>query len=197
MLRLQPNRALKLAKKLKLVVTLKRIPPVSSFEHADDARYQLFIKTLWQGIYQNSTGYTVVLVPSYFDFVRLKTYLKEKNAQVAMISEYTDKKECHRQRTMYEMKEKPVLLITERALVFQKIRVRFARNVVLYSIPESPDTIDDFLPEMMDVAYWDTILKHRLNLLKQRAGSREEALTSTELAKQCQAAIREGVTANT
>ena len=52
------------------------------------------MKTLWQGIYQNCTGYTVLLVPSYFDFIRLKNYFKSKNAQVAMISEYTAKKEA-------------------------------------------------------------------------------------------------------
>ena len=79
---------------------------------------------------------------------------------------------------MYEMGEKPVLMITERAIVFQKIRVRFARNVVLYSLPESPDTLEDNLTEMMNLGYWDTILKHRLNGLKQRAASKEEAMTS-------------------
>jgi U3 small nucleolar RNA-associated protein 25 len=105
----------------------------------------------------------VLLVPSYFDFVRLKTYFKGKNALVAMISEYTDKKEAQRLRTLYEMKELPVLMITERALVFQKIKVRFARNLVLYAIPESPDIIDDNFREMLNLAYWETILKHRLN----------------------------------
>ena len=65
------------------------------------------------------------------------------------------------------MKEKPVLMITERALVFQKIRVRFARNVILYSIPESSDTIEDNIPDMMNLDYWDKILRHRLNKLKQ------------------------------
>lgn len=144
-------------------MTLKRIPPVESFEHADESRYQLFIKTLWQSIYSECTGYTVLLVPSYFDFVRLKTYFKGKNALVAMISEYTDKKEAQRLRTLYEMKELPVLMITERALVFQKIKVRFARNLVLYAIPESPDIIDDNFREMLNLAYWETILKHRLN----------------------------------
>jgi len=35
-----------------------------------------------------------------------------------MVSEYTDKKQAQRLRTMYEQKELPVLMITERALVF-------------------------------------------------------------------------------
>ena len=69
---------------------------MASFEHADDSRYQLFVKTLWQGIYVDCSGYTVLLVPSYFDFVRLRTYFRGKNAQVAMISEYTERKECQR-----------------------------------------------------------------------------------------------------
>lgn len=102
-----------------------------------------------------------------------------------MISEYTDKKEAQRLRTLYEMKELPVLMITERALVFQKIKVRFARNLVLYSIPESPDIIDDNFREMLDLSYWETILKHRLNQLKQLAASKEEPMTGEQLAEKC------------
>ena len=140
--RLQTNRAQAVARDLKLSLTLKRIPPVASFEHADEARYQLFVKTLWNDIYQNCNGYTVILVPSYFDFVRLRSYIRDKNQNVAMISEYSEKKECQRLRSLYEMKEAPILMITERALVFQKIRVRFARNMILYAMPESPDIIE-------------------------------------------------------
>ena len=92
--RVQENRALELAKELKLTVTLKRIPPVASIEHADDARFSLFIKTLWQPIYEESNGYTLIFVPSYFDYVRLKNHIKGKNQQVAMVCEYTEKREC-------------------------------------------------------------------------------------------------------
>lgn len=77
---------------------------MTSFEQSADSRFNLFTKTLWQGIYEDCEGYTVVLVPQYFDFIRLKQYLKAKNAQVAMISEYTPTKECHRERQMYESK---------------------------------------------------------------------------------------------
>ena len=98
---------------------MKKIPPVQSFEHADGSRFTLFTKTLWSSIYDDNTvGYTVLLVPSYFDYIKLKTFFKSRNAQVAMICEYTDKKECQRLRTCYENKEMPVMMITERALVF-------------------------------------------------------------------------------
>ena len=78
--------------------------------------------------------------------------------------------------------------------------MRFARNIVLYAIPESPDTIDDNLPEMLNKEYWDTILKHRLNDLKQRATTRnkdaDNALTSEQMVDKCKQVVREGRTAN-
>ena len=80
-------------------------------------------------------------------------------------------------RTVYEMKEAPVMMITERALVFQKIRVRFARNVILYSIPESPDIIESSIPDMMQLDQWPMILKHRLNRLKLQATSKENKMS--------------------
>lgn len=143
---MQPNRAKRLAKALDLQLTLRRLPQVASIDLVDDCRFNLFSRQLWKGIYdevsEEQSGYTVLLVPQYFDFVKIKTFFKRRNAQVAMISEYTDKKEAQRLRSLYEQKEVPVLMITERALVFEKIRLRFCRNLVLYSIPESPDIID-------------------------------------------------------
>lgn len=57
--------------------------------------------------------------------------------------------------------------------------------MILYSLPESPDTIEDELPGMLNINYWETILKHRLNRLKLRAASKEEPMTSEELALKC------------
>ena len=91
---------------------------MSSIGHVDEARFSLFTKILWKGIYENTQGYTVIIVPSYFDYVKLKGFMSERNQSVAMISEYTDKKMCQRLRTSFEMRETDVLIITERALVF-------------------------------------------------------------------------------
>ena len=71
---------------------------MTSYEHASEARFKFFTRKLWDGLYQGSKGYTVVVVPHYFDFVRLRTFIKSKNAQVAMISEYSEKKSCQRAR---------------------------------------------------------------------------------------------------
>lgn len=95
---LEPNRAKRLARALKLQITFKRLPSVKSIEHVDEARFNLFTKQLWKGIYDDvpseQAGYTVLLVPQYFDYVKLKAFFKRRNAQVAVISEYTEKREA-------------------------------------------------------------------------------------------------------
>jgi len=54
-------------------------------------------------------------------------------------------------------------MITERAIVFDKITLRYARNVVMYSLPESPDTFTDVLCEITNADNWKVIMKLRLN----------------------------------
>ena len=113
-------------------------------------------------------------MPSYLDFVRLRTFFRNKNAQVAFISEYSEKKDCQRSRHAYETKEKPVLMVTERAIIFDKIKLRYARNVVMYGLPESPETFTDVLCEITREENWDAVMKVRLNLLKHQGKAKEE-----------------------
>lgn len=79
-------------------------------------------------------------------------------------------------------------MVTERALVFEKIRIRFCRNLVLYAIPESPDIIDS-IEDMMRVEAWDKILEHRLRILKTKAGSKNSEITSEKLVDECKKVV--------
>ena len=60
------------------------------------------------------------------------------------------------------MGTKPVLVITERAIVFQKIRLRYARQIVMYGLPESPDTLEA-LSNLFLSSNWKPLLSLRLN----------------------------------
>lgn len=155
-------------------MTLRRLPNVESFEHIDDARFSFFTKKIWDQLYEGNQGYTVLFVQSYFDFVRLRTFFKNKNAQVAFISEYSEKKDCQRSRHQYETGERPILMVTERAIVFDKITLRYARNVVMYSLPESPDTFTDVLCEITNSENWKVIMKLRVNQAKMAKDKEEE-----------------------
>ena len=56
------------------------MPSIANFEKASDQRFKFFTSKLWEKIYNEGTSYTILLVPSYFDFVRLRTFIKNKNA---------------------------------------------------------------------------------------------------------------------
>ena len=80
--RVHSNLALEMAKESNghLKLTLRRLPNVATLEHADDARFSFFTKQIWDKLYEDNPGYTVLFVPSYLDFVRLRTFFKNKNA---------------------------------------------------------------------------------------------------------------------
>ena len=157
-----------------LKITLRRLPNVKTIEHADDARFSFFTKQIWDKLYEENPGYTVLFVPSYLDFVRLRTFFRNKNAQVAFISEYSEKKDCQRARHDYETKAKPILVISERAIIFDKIKLRYASNVVMYGLPESPDIFTDVLCEITKEDGWESIMKVRVNLLKNSGKGADE-----------------------
>lgn len=79
-------------------VTIRRVPYVSKYEHACEARFKFFTKKIWDGIYDNNPGYTILFVPNYFDYVQLRTFIKGRNAQVSFISEYSSKQQSQRAR---------------------------------------------------------------------------------------------------
>jgi U3 small nucleolar RNA-associated protein 25 len=186
--KIHPNRALEQCTLINgLKLTLRRLPNVESLEHVDDSRFGFFTKQLWDKLYEDNPGYTVLFVPSYLDFVRLRTYLRNKNAQVAFISEYSEKKDCQRSRHAYETKEKPVLVITERAIIFDKIKLRYARSVVMYGLPESPDTFTDVLCEVTREENWDMVMKVRLNLIKNSG----KTVSEEDIAKETQNLLKE------
>jgi len=111
---------------------------------------------------------------------------------VAYISEYSEKKDCQRNRQYYETKEKPVLMITERALIFDKIQLRYARNIVLYALPDSPDTLTDALLPITHDSRFDAVMKVRLNLLKQTLSKGKSAeVVEAGLAKEAVALGKE------
>lgn len=72
-------------------------------------------------------------------------------------------------------------MITERALVFGKVRLRYARNVVMYGLPESPDIFTDFLCEILNSDNYKLILKLRINQVKM---SKDKEKSEAELVEE-------------
>ncbi|KAI8920692.1 digestive organ expansion factor [Entophlyctis helioformis] len=125
-----------------------RMPP-HALSAGPDARFAYFIEkilpTLRQSVVQQS--HTLIVVPSYFDFVRLRNYLAEHNYhQVGPISEYTSRSEADSYRHRFakgvggggeELTDIAYLLVTERYHFFRRPVIKGVRHVVFYQLPQN------------------------------------------------------------
>ena len=78
----------------------------------------------------------VVFVSSYFDFVRVRNLLTKEEVSFAVNSEYTEPREAARARTLFADGRKRVLLLSERAHFYFRRRIKGAREICFYSLPE-------------------------------------------------------------
>ncbi|WWC63399.1 uncharacterized protein I303_105999 [Kwoniella dejecticola CBS 10117] len=89
---------------------------------------------------------TLIIVPSYFDFVRLNNYLRKNDAATyAAISEYSSNSEISKARTLFFKGKKSFLIITERLHFYRRYKIRGAKTVVFYSLPDHAQFYSEFM----------------------------------------------------
>ena len=78
-------------------------------------RLLVMCRQVWPRIKEAGTSGLLIFAASYFEFVRLRGFLKEQRASLAVNSEYTDSSNVMRARTRFRLGERKILLYTERA----------------------------------------------------------------------------------
>ena len=66
----------------------------------------------------------LIFAASYYDYVRLRNFLKEQDVQVAALSEYAAPKVAARARSLFLDGRLGVALLTERSHFYNRARVR-------------------------------------------------------------------------
>ncbi|RNF15002.1 U3 small nucleolar RNA-associated protein 25 [Trypanosoma conorhini] len=108
----------------------------------DDARFDFFTREVYatkiSPLVERDVR-TIVFVPSYFDFVRLRNYLiREHRDSFAAICEYTSLPRQRKALGQFTDLERPLLLVTERFYFFKRYFVKLAEVMVFYSPPLFP-----------------------------------------------------------
>lgn len=113
-----------------------------------DARFKFFTNTILNSG-SISTSYDdglMIIVPSYFDFLRLKQHLQNHTKlNFAAIDEYTSQSRLTRARQQFIMGKIKVLLYSERLHHFRRFEIGGVKNILLYGVPTNPLFYKEYL----------------------------------------------------
>ncbi|NXF08138.1 DIEXF factor, partial [Smithornis capensis] len=100
-----------------------------------DARFQFFINNVLPEYRDAIMSHTLIYIPSYFDYVRLRNYFKKEDLNFTHICEYTKKAGVCRARRFFLKGEKQFLLFTERFHFYKRYTIKGIRNLIFYELP--------------------------------------------------------------
>ncbi|SGZ49098.1 CIC11C00000000308 [Sungouiella intermedia] len=111
--------------------------PQSTYE----ARFKFFVNSVLPSI-TKQTSYEdglLIFIPSYFDYVRVKTYMKNNTKfDFGTIDEYSSQSKVSRARQGFLTGKIKMLLYTERIHHFRRFELSGVKNVLIYEPPSNP-----------------------------------------------------------
>ncbi|XP_056166677.1 protein NUCLEOLAR FACTOR 1-like isoform X2 [Syzygium oleosum] len=118
-----------------------------SIAEADDARLEYFTKEVFPKIKDSIQGGIMLFISSYFDFVRIRNFLKAQNASFCLLGEYTKQSDISHSRVWFFEGTRKIMLYTERAHFYHRYKIRGMQNLIIYSLPERKE----FYPEIVNM----------------------------------------------
>ena len=122
---------------------------VKSLETSFDTRFEYFTNTILPQFKSATMAHCMIYVPSYFDYVRIRNYFKKEDVNFTQICEYTKDNKISRARTLFYHGGAHMLLYSERAHFFRRMRIKGVRHIVMYQ----PPMWNNFYPEMVNLMH--------------------------------------------
>ncbi|KFK43953.1 hypothetical protein AALP_AA1G196000 [Arabis alpina] len=107
-----------------------------SMSQVDEARLEYFSKKIFPNIKDSVQGGVMILARSSFDYIRLRNFLKSQKASFCVIEENTKDENISRARNDFYLKNKKIMLYTERSYFYRRYQIRGIKKLIMYSPPE-------------------------------------------------------------
>ncbi|XP_015118228.1 digestive organ expansion factor homolog [Diachasma alloeum] len=121
----------------------------SSYAQAIEGRMEFFLSKILPEYKDSIMNHTMIFVPSYFDFVKLRNYFKKEEMSFVQICEYTKDGKVARARDMFFHSDANFLIYSERFHFFRRIRVKGIRHLIFFA----PPTFPRFYSEMCNLMH--------------------------------------------
>lgn len=95
------------------------VPSISTFEEQEDIRFRYFKDTVLSQIQRTEQKHTLIVTPSYLNYVRVRNELMHQQINAAYVCEYSRDSEISRGRSRFYHGTKDVLLYSGRAHFFR------------------------------------------------------------------------------
>lgn len=112
--------------------------PVNSHLQSFEARMNFFVDKILPQYKDSIMNHTLIYVPSYFDFVKLRNYFKKEELSFVQICEYSKDSKVARARDMFYHSDAHFLIYSERFHYFRRIRVKGIRHLIFFALPTFP-----------------------------------------------------------
>jgi U3 small nucleolar RNA-associated protein 25 len=124
----------------------------TSFSTQSEDRLAYFTAKVLPQILRNQQKHTLIFIPSYFDFVALRSVLLKLPEPIDFVSvtEYARTSEVSRGRARFLQGRKPLMLYTGRAHYFHRHFMKGVRHLVFLGLPEDPTFYSDHVNLLND-----------------------------------------------
>ncbi|KAK9090196.1 hypothetical protein Sjap_023373 [Stephania japonica] len=118
---------------------------VSSIIDADDARFDYFVQKVFPKIKDSLQGGTMLFISSYFEFIRVRNFLKSQEASFCLLGEHAKSSDISRARIWFFEGTRKMILYTERFHFFHRYKIRGVKNLIMYSLPERKEIYPEII----------------------------------------------------
>ncbi|EFX88357.1 hypothetical protein DAPPUDRAFT_305636 [Daphnia pulex] len=123
-----------------------RFPTPTAAQSADD-RYHFFTKKILPQYRDQIMSNTLIYIPSYYDYVRLRNHLHKEDYNFGQACEYTPDGKLAQVRNRFFLGKKRLLLYTERLHFYRRLTMKGIHHIIFYQLPTYPN----FYPELCNL----------------------------------------------